>query len=60
MLPQAKLDEIDVAHIIKLMEYRTELRRQAATLTNEQIAKKFGVHVRTIDRISQRAGWIHV
>ena len=59
-LPQAKLTEADVLLIRQLIEHREDLRRQAAELTAKKIAEKFGVHVRTIDRISIGESWGHV
>ena len=59
-LPQAKLDESDVRHIRQLIDHRENLKRQAKSLSNAMIAEKFGVHLRTIDKISQGHGWTHV
>ena len=59
-LPHAKLDEEDVKHIRLLIGHRDELRRQAAAISNKHIADKFGVHLRTIEKISAGHGWSHV
>ena len=59
-LPQAKISEEDAALIRSLIREREMLKRQAAALTNAKIAEKFGVHTRTIDRISAGFGWTHV
>ena len=59
-LPHAKLTESDVRLINQLIDERNELLRQAKSLTNAAIADKFGVHVRTIDRISTGESWGHV
>lgn len=59
-LPQAKLDEAAVALIRQLIAERDELKRQASELTNAKLAEKFGVHVRSIDRISAGESWGHV
>jgi hypothetical protein len=59
-LPQSKLTEEDAKLILKCVEEREKLRHEAAQLSNSMLAKKFEVHVRTIERITQRRGWIHV
>ena len=59
-LPQSKLTDDDVKMIRQLIEHREELKRQASELTAAKIAQKFGVHYRTIDRISTGEGWGHV
>lgn len=59
-LPHAKLTESDVSLIWQLIEHREQLKREAAQLTNAKIAEKFGVHVRTIDRVSAGENWTHV
>ena len=59
-LPQAKLTEADVRLVLKAIEERDRLKRELAQLTNAALAEKFGVHVRTIDRISAGEAWIHV
>jgi hypothetical protein len=59
-LPWAKLNETDVSYIRELVRYRNSLLAEARTLRNEDIAKKFGVGKRTIDRILYEDGWGHV
>jgi len=59
-LPHAKLTEDDVKMIRELMAEREYHRRQASHLTNAKIAEKYGVHQRTIDRISAGENWGHV
>lgn len=59
-LPWAKLDESDVANIRQIVSDRELLKRAAAELTNAKIAEKFGVHRRTIDRITAGEAWTHV
>jgi transcription initiation factor IIF auxiliary subunit len=56
----AKLNEDDVRLVLQLVAERDYHLAEAKKLTNEEIAKKFDVHVRTIDRVTQRSGWIHV
>lgn len=59
-LPWAKLNERDVEIIRELVSIRDEYKRQASELTNKKIAEKFGVHQRTIDRITAGENWGHV
>ena len=59
-LPWAKLTEEDVIAIWRLVRERERLRRQIKSLSNEAIAEKFGVSVRTIERILYDGGWAHV
>jgi predicted DNA-binding transcriptional regulator YafY len=59
-LPHAQLDEHDVETIRALVTEREKLRRRAACLTNQALAEKFGVHVRTIERVLARETWSHV
>jgi ribosome-binding protein aMBF1 (putative translation factor) len=59
-LPWSKLTDDDVRLIRELVAERDYHRRQAAALTNEKIADKFGVHVRTIDRVTSGENWGHV
>lgn len=59
-LPFAKLTKDDIKLIRECIAERERLRAEAAQLSNASLAEKFDVHQRTIDRISQRRGWIHV
>lgn len=59
-LPQSKLTEDDVRWIWELVAHRDDLKRQLSVLTNAAIAEKFGVHVRTVDKVIQGNGWTHV
>jgi len=59
-LPWAKLTEEDVSLIRELVRERDALKAQLRELTNAKIAEKFGVHVRTIDRVTTYEGWRHV
>jgi len=59
-LPHTKLTEDDVDLIRRCVAERERMRREANKLSNQQLAEKFGVHQRTIDRITQNRGWIHV
>ena len=59
-LPQSKLTEDDVRLILSLIEEREKHKRAASLLTNARIAEKFGVHTRSIDRITAGEAWTHV
>lgn len=59
-LPQAKLTESDARLILDCVVERERLKDEARKLSNDALAEKFDVHVRTIERITQRRGWIHV
>ena len=59
-LPQSKLTDDDVLMIRELVNIRDDLKLQASQLTNKCIAEKFGVHHRTIDRITAGGAWSHV
>ena len=59
-LPQAKLNEQDVQLVLQLVMHRDDLKKQLKCLTNKAIAEKFGVHYRTIDRITAGESWIYV
>lgn len=59
-LPQSKLTAADVRLILAAVTERDRLKREAAALTNAQLAEEFGVHVRTIDRITTGENWSHV
>lgn len=59
-LPQSKLTEADVALIQALVQERRKALELAKSLSNARIAEKFGVHPRTIDRISAGESWGHV
>lgn len=59
-LPHAKLDEATVAEVLATIEERDRLRARLKGMTNKAIAKRLGVHYRTIDRISSFESWTHV
>lgn len=60
-LPHAKLKETDIEDIRSAARQRENLRAHIKnTLTNEALAKKYGVHVRTIDRVTSNNSWWHV
>ena len=51
---QARAIKQAIAEREKLRLYITE------NLTNEALAKRFKIHRRTVDRISESRGWVHV
>lgn len=60
-LPWAKLNEDDVRLILEMKDrHKRELERLMATSSNKALAEKFGVHYRTIERITEGRGWTHV
>ena len=59
-LPQSKLNDDDVRLIHEAVELRNKLRAEASQLSNKSLAEKFGVHYRTIDRITALESWTHV
>ncbi len=59
-LPQAKLDETKAAEILRLHAKKQRLvSRLNARYSAKGLAARFGVHVRTIEKVLQREGWIH-
>jgi hypothetical protein len=60
-LPRAKLLDLDVIAIRSAVVQRQNLRNHIAqNLSNEALAQKFGVHVRTIEKAVQRETWGHI
>jgi len=59
-LPWAKLTEADVALIRQIVAERENAKRQLQYVTNAALARKFGVHKNTIDRITNGESWGHV
>jgi transcriptional regulator GlxA family with amidase domain len=60
-LPQTKLLEMDVISIRSAARQRESLRQHIKnTLSNEALAKSFGVHVRTIERVLKDETWTHL
>ena len=54
---QRKLTVDQVAEIRAAVELREQLRQRAKRLRNSELAKRYGVSVRSIDRISAGDGW---
>ena len=59
-LPQSKLDVESVNLIRELHAYKTaEINKLNETLSADGLAKKFGVHVRTIEKVLRYETWKH-
>jgi hypothetical protein len=59
-LPHSKIKMADVEEIRSAIVQRDQLRKYISTnLSNEALARKFGVHIRTIEKIVQGRTWIH-
>lgn len=60
-LPQTKLLDLDVVTIRSAVKQRDNLRKYIKdNLSNEALAKQFGVHVRTIEKIVQHHSCAHI
>lgn len=60
-LPQAKLTDEDVLSIrAAQVERDAQRQRIAAELSNAALARRFGVHVRTVEKVLQRDSWVHL
>lgn len=60
-LPQAKLLDVEVESIRSAAKQREKLRAYIRdNLSNLALAKEYGVHVRTIEKILQYDTWSHV
>lgn len=59
-LPWSKMTDDDIREIRSLVETRERVKHDLKRMTNAAIAKRYGVHVRTIDRITQGETWGHV
>jgi hypothetical protein len=60
-LPQTKLLDLDVVTIKSSMRQREKLREYIRdNLSNDALAKQFGVHRRTIEKIAQCETWSHI
>jgi predicted DNA-binding protein (UPF0251 family) len=60
-LPQSKLTESQVQEIREAQQKREDLRLHIKEhLSNEAMAAKFGVHVRTIEKAVSYGSWRHV
>ena len=60
-LPHAKLLDIDVVTIRSAARQRETLRQYIREeLSNAALARKLGVHVRTVEKIVQAESWVHL
>jgi transcriptional regulator GlxA family with amidase domain len=60
-LPHSELLDLEVLAIRAAQRQRDDLRAFIAEeLSNEALAKKYGVNVRTIERIMSRETWSHL
>lgn len=59
-LSHAKLTDDDVRLIRDFVDEREKLKARLKGMTNASIAEKFGVHTRTIDRVTTGENWGHV
>lgn len=60
-LPQSKLMPLQVQAIRSAQARREQLRKEINdTLSNEALARAYGVHVRTIEKVLSGASWGHV
>lgn len=59
-LPQTKLMPLDVSEIRSAARQREKLRAYIKdNLSNAALAKKFGVHERSIEKVLSRESWSH-
>lgn len=60
-LPHAKLLDLDVLAIRSAARQRESLRQHIRdNLSNEALARKFGVHVRTVEKVLSAESWSHI
>jgi hypothetical protein len=59
-LPQSKLNEKLIKKIRKTVAERERIRVVLRNMTNAALAKQYGVHVRTIDRVTAGENWGYV
>ena len=60
-LPQTKLLDLDVVEIRSAVRQRENLRKHIKeNLSNEALAKKHGVHIRTIENTVSYKSWGHI
>lgn len=60
-LPQSKLTPLEVGAIREAAVKRERMRREITeTLSNAALAKAYGVHVRTIEKVLSFESWGHV
>ena len=60
-LPQSKLTNEDVIAIRSAAKQRDNLRKHIKdNLSNKALARKHGVHIRTVEKVLQNFTWSHV
>jgi hypothetical protein len=60
-LPQSKLADMQVIAIRAAQQQRDDLRAHIReTLSNEALARRMGVHVRTIEKVLSGGAWAHL
>ena len=60
-LPQAKLLDLDVVQIRSAMRQRENLRKHIKeNLSNEALAKRYGIHLSGIEKIVTYKTWGHI
>lgn len=60
-LPQTKLLDLEIEAIRSAAKQRENLRTYIReNLSNEALARQFGVHVRTIEKVLQYDTWSHL
>ena len=60
-LPQSKLSDAQVMEIRSAQEKREDLRAHIRdSLSNEALAARMGVHVRTVEKVLSRETWAHL
>jgi hypothetical protein len=60
-LPQAKLLELDVIDIRSAARQRAALLEHIKdNLSNEALCKRYGIHIRTLEKVLNRRTWSHL
>lgn len=59
-LPQSKLTDDLVRQLLQDVEYRKKLDELRKDYTSKSLAKKYGVHVRTIEKAIEGYTWSHI
>lgn len=60
-LPQSRLLDLDIVNIRSAVRQREALRKHIADqLSNAALAKQYGVHARTIEKVVNRETWSHL
>jgi len=55
-----KLTVDDIHFIREAVRQRDDLRKRASRLSNRALAKRFGVHHRTVEKVVQGNSWLWV